>query len=194
MPIIWRSDSFAERDQFASWREAVCQHVYAMTPERPQRGSFHGAIAANRFGGLDVIELESEGHLVSRRRQDIARAASDTYYVYCQLADSAWFSQLGRELTAAPGDIVIADPNIPFATRASDSFNFRIWRMPRRMLDPLRASGGALTMTHLRRDDPIGSVLSSYLAALASQTGRMDAVAEEYIADNVARCSGKLAA
>jgi AraC-like DNA-binding protein len=142
---------------------------------------------ARRFGRLDVTDLECEGHLVARRREDIARAASDTYYIYCQLEGSAWFSQSGRELVAETGDIVIADPNVPFLTSTPGSFNFRIWRMPRRMLDPLRADSGQLVMTHLRRDDPIGSVLASYLGALATQASRMDEIAEESIADNVGR-------
>ncbi|MDR3468578.1 MAG: helix-turn-helix domain-containing protein [Xanthobacteraceae bacterium] len=187
MTVVWHSDVVAERNQFASWREAVCQHVYAITPERGNSRDFRGRIWARRFGGLDVIELECEGHIVTRRREDIARRASDTYYVYCQLADSARFSQAEREFVAGPGDMVIADPNIPFSTSALSNFNFRIWRMPRRMLDPLRANGGQLMMTCLRRDEPLGSVLSSYLGALATQTGRMDVVAEDCIADNVSR-------
>ena len=187
MTVVWHSDVVAERNQFASWREAVCQHVYAITPERENWRDFRGKILARRFGGLDVVELECEGHVVARRNEDIARTASDTYYVYCQLADSAWFSQSGREFVANAGDIVIADPDIPFSTRAMGNFNFRIWRMPRRMLDPLRADGGQLMMTCLRRDQLVGSVLSSYLGALATQTGRMDEVVEDCIADNVSR-------
>jgi AraC-like DNA-binding protein len=187
MTVVWHSDVVAERNQFASWREAVCQHVYAITPERENWRDFRGKILARRFGGLDVVELECEGHVVARRNEDIARTASDTYYVYCQLADSAWFSQSGREFVANAGDIVIADPDIPFSTRAMGNFNFRIWRMPRRMLDPLRADGGQLMMTCLRRDQLVGSVLSSYLGALANQTGRMDEVVEDCIADNVSR-------
>ncbi|MGH6709613.1 MAG: helix-turn-helix domain-containing protein [Bradyrhizobium sp.] len=187
MTVVWHSDVVAERNQFASWREAVCQHVYALTPERENRRDFRGKISAGRFGGLDIFELDCEGHLVARRREDIARATSDTYNVYCQLADSAWISQSGREFVAGPGDIVISDPNIPFFTSTLDSFNFRVWCIPRRMLDPLRANSDQLVMTWLRREEPIGSVLSGYLGALATQTGRMDEVAEESIADNVSR-------
>ena len=187
MNVVWQSDVVPERNQFASWREVICQHIYGVTPERVNGRGFRGKISARRFGGLDVTDLECEGHLVARRREDIARTASDTYYVYCQLAGSAWFSQSGRELVADTGDIVIADPNVPFLTSTPGTFNFRIWRMPTKMLDPLRASSDQLMMTCLRRDDPIGSVLSSYLGALALQAGRMDEVAEQYIADHVGR-------
>lgn len=187
MNVVWQSDLVVEKNQLASWREVICQHVYGVTPERISGRGFRGRILARRFGRLDVTDLECEGHLVTRRREDIARTASDTYYVYCQLAGSAWFSQSGRELVAETGDIVIADPNVPFLTSTPGNFNFRIWRVPRRMLDSLRADSGQLVMTCLRRDDPIGSVLSSYLGALAAQAGRMDKIAEEYIADNVGR-------
>jgi AraC-like DNA-binding protein len=187
MNVVWQSDVVPERNQFASWREVVCQHVYGVTPERVSGKGFRGKILARRFGGLDVTDLECEGHLVARRREDIARTASDTYYIYCQLAGSAWFSQSGRELVAETGDIVIADPNVPFLTSTPGNFNFRIWRMPTKMLDPLRASSDQLVMTCLRRDDPMCSVLSSYLGTMAIQAGRMDEIAEGYIADNVAR-------
>ncbi len=178
MTVVWQSDVVAERNQFASWREAVCQHVYAMTPERENRRDFRGKILARRFGGLDVIELECEGHLVARRREDIARMTSDTYYIYCQLADSAWFSQSGREFVTEPGDIVIADPNIPFLTSTLGSFNFRIWRMPRRMLDPLRANSGQLVMTCLRHEDPVGSSAGWWLLRSALHRKCRDTVAK----------------
>jgi AraC-like DNA-binding protein len=188
MAVVWRSDGVAERDQFASWREAVCQHIYAMTPEREKNcAGFRGAITATRLGGLDFIELQCDGHIVARRSEDIVRAASDTYYVYCQRANSAWFRQAEREVVAQPGDVVIADPNIPFVTGTSSSFNFRIWRMPRRMLDPLRASRSSMMMTHLRYDNPLGAVLSDYLASVAGQAGRMDPVAEETVSEYAAR-------
>lgn len=187
MAVVWRSDGVAERDQFASWREAICQHIYAMTPERESSKGFRGVITATRLGGLDFIELQCDGHIVARRSEDIARAASETYYVYCQRAHSAWFRQSEREFVAEPGDVVIADPNIPFITGASESFNFRIWRMPRGMLDPLRASRSSMTITHLRRDDPFGAVLRDYLTSAAVQAGRLDPVAEGVVSDYAAR-------
>jgi AraC-like DNA-binding protein len=187
MAVIWRSDGIAERDQFASWREAVCQHIYAMTPERDSHNGFRGVITATRLGALDFIEVQCDGHIVARRGEDIARASSDTYYVYCQRANSAWIRQADRELVAEPGDVVIADPNIPFMTGASESFNFRVWRVPRAMLDPLRVSRNSIMMTHLRRDDPLGAVLRDYLASAAVQAGRMNSVAEGVVSDYAAR-------
>lgn len=186
----WRSEAIPARDQFSSWREACCQHVYAITPERDQhadRGGFRGSIEARRLGGLDVIDLQCEGHRVSRRAEDVRRSPSETYYVYCQVGEAAWFVQGGRHVLALRGDIVIADPNLPFSTGASGDFDFRIWRVPRRSLDAYLALPGRLPMLHLPFDSAECALVASCLGALASQGGRIDPRIVEPVADNLVR-------
>ena len=174
MAASWRSEAIPERDQFSSWREACCQHVYAITPEREDEGRFRGSIQARRVGGLDVVDLQCEGHRVLRRAEDIRGAPSETYYVYCQIGEAAWFLQGDRHVLALRGDIVLADPNIPFSTGASGDFDFRIWRVPRRSLDGYLARPGRLPMIHLPFNSPECSLVSACLDALAAPTGVWD--------------------
>lgn len=187
MSACWRSDIIPERDQFASWRDACCRHVYAITPERPSRGPFRGRMEARRFGGIDMVTLSCESHRVARTREDIARASTDTYYVYCQGAGSAWFQQRDDELVAHTGEIVVADPNIPFVTGASSDFDFRIWRVARRALDPLLAASGSLPMTLLSQRNGIGALTSSYLSTLTTHLDHIDPRAEEAVVQNLVR-------
>jgi len=183
----WRSESIPLREQFSSWREACCQHVYAITPEREDRGGFRGSIEARRLGGVDVVDLQCEGHRVSRRREDIARSPSETYYVYYQVGEGAWFMQGGRHVLALRGDIVIADPNVPFSTGASGDFEFRIWRVPSKSLDAYLALPGYLPMIHLTRNSPECALVASCLSALAAQGERIDPRIVEPVADNLVR-------
>lgn len=187
MSASWRSESVPEREQFASWREACCQHVYAITPERAERGAFRGALKTRSLAGLDVIELQCEGHRVLRRREDIAQAQSDTYYLYSQIGEAAWFLQEGRHVLAVRGDIVLADPNLPFSTGASGDFDFRIWRLPRRSLDGYLACPGRLPMIHLRRDTPECALVASCLDALSADAERIDPRIAEPVADHLVR-------
>lgn len=187
MPASWRSEAVPERDQFSSWREACCQHVYAITPEREDHGGFRGSMQACRVGGLDFVDLQCEGHRVLRRAEDIRRAPSDTYYVYCQVGEAAWFLQEERHVLALRGDIVLADPNIPFSTGASGDFDFRIWRVPRRSLDGYLARPGRLPMIHLPFNSPECSLVSACLDALAKQGDRIDARIVEPVSENVVR-------
>jgi AraC-like DNA-binding protein len=183
----WRSESLPEREQFDAWREACCQHVYAITPEREQRGGFRGALKSRRLAGLDVVELQCEGHRVLRRGEDIARAESDTYYLYSQIGEAAWFLQQGRHVLALRGDIVLADPNLPFSTGASGDFDFRIWRLPRRALDAYLAHQGRLPMIHLRRGTPECTLMTGCLDALAGVTDGIDPRISGPVADNLLR-------
>jgi AraC-like DNA-binding protein len=187
MSAQWHSGAIPERDQFASWREACCQHVYAITPERADQGGFRGSMQARRLGGLDAVDLQCEGHRVLRRAEDIRRAPSDTYYVYCQIGEAAWFLQEERHVLALRGDIVLADPNVPFSTGASGDFDFRIWRVPRRSLDACLAAPGRLPMIHLPFHSPECSLVSSYLGALAAQAERIDPRIAESASDNLVR-------
>ncbi len=183
----WSSEVIPVRDQFSSWREACCQHVYAITPEREETGGFRGAIEARRLGGLDVVDLQCEGHRVSRRIEDIKRAPSDTYYVYRQVGEAAWFMQEHRHVLALRGDIVLADPNVPFSTGASGDFDFRIWRMPRRSLDAYLALPGRMPMVHLPFNSPECALVSSCLDALAAQGERIDPRIVGHVAENLVR-------
>ena len=183
----WLSEAIPAREQFSSWREACCQHVYAVTPEREDHGAFRGSIEARRFGGLDVIDLQCEGHRVLRRAEDIRHAPSETYYVYRQIGEAAWFMQDRRHVLALRGDIVIADPNVPFSTGASGDFDFRIWRVPRRSLDAYLALPGHLPMIHLPFDSPECSLVASCLGALAAQGERIDPRIVEQVAENLVR-------
>jgi AraC-like DNA-binding protein len=183
----WHSDAVPAREQFSSWREACCQSVYAITPEREARNDFRGAIQARRLGGLDVIDLQCEGHRVLRRAEDIRLAPSETYYVYHQLGEAAWFLQEDRHVLALRGDIVIADPNVPFSTGASGDFDFRIWRVGRRSLDAYLAHPGQMPMIHLPFDSAECSLVTGCLGALAAQGSRIDPRIVEPVADNLVR-------
>jgi AraC-like DNA-binding protein len=188
MAACWHSESFRERDQFAAWREVCCQHVYAITPDRKASpGGFRGAMRARQLVGLDVVELRCEGHRVLRRNEDISRASSDTYYLYSQVGEAAWFLQDDRHVLALRGDLVLADPNRPFSTGSSGDFDFRIWRLPRKRLDVHLASPGSLPMIHLRRGTPECALIASCLEGLAGGGEHIDPRIAEPVADQLVR-------
>lgn len=187
MSATWHSEAIPERDQFSSWREACCQHVYAITPERENHAAFRGSMQARRLGGVDMVELQCEGHRVLRRPEDIRRAPGETYYIYCQVGEAAWFMQGERHLLALRGDIVLADPNTPFTTGASGDFDFRLWRVPRRTLDAYLARPGRLPMIHLPFNSPECALVAGCLGALAAQGDRMEPSVVEPISENLVR-------
>lgn len=168
MVTEWSTDSVPAASRFDEWREACCEHVYALTPERPgRRVPFHGAIARRQLGALDVTDIVCDGHLVQRREQDIDERPGDTYYVYLQRQGRAWFEQHGQRCVVEAGDIVIADPNLAFRTGTEGTFDFRLWRIERARLQPLLAlRSGELPMHRIERAHTERELIASWLDGL----------------------------
>jgi AraC-like DNA-binding protein len=184
----WSSESVSPREQFSSWREACCQRVYAVTPEREAEGpTFRGSIDARWIGELDVVGVRCEPHTVSRTQQDVRRAPSDTYYLYLQLGKAVWFSQRERLFNGGRGDIVLADPNVPFSTGAVGDFDFRLLRLPRTSVDRYLSRPGHLPMVHLAADSAECALLTSCLAGLWTHGDRLDARLVQPVTDALTR-------
>lgn len=175
MVVEWSTAGLAPGSRFEHWREACCQHVYALTPQRHaarQRLPFAGRMQRHARGPLDVVDIHCDGHLVQRRPEDISARPSDTCYIYLQLEGRAWFDQRQRRFDVMAGDIVVADPNLAFSTGAQDHFDFRLWRLQRARLAPLLACrGGEMPMIKLDRGQGDTALLASWLDALLRQHG-----------------------
>jgi len=182
MVTEWSTDSVPAAARFDQWREACCQHVYALTPERQGRGGpFHGAIARRQMGALDVADIACDGHLVQRRAQDISECPSDTYYVYLQRQGRAWFEQQGQHCVAEAGDIVIADPNLAFRTGTDGTFDFRLWRIERARLQPLLAlhPSAQLPMHHIDRAHTERELIATWLDGLLRHHAGLSATSRD---------------
>jgi AraC-like DNA-binding protein len=167
MVVQWSTDAIAPTRRFEEWREACCQQVYALTPERQERHPFSGHLLHHCAGPLDVVDVHCDGHLVQRRPEDIRHQPSSTCYLYRQLDGTAWFQQRGRHLVAHAGDVVIADPNVAFSTGAEGRFDFRLWRLERSRIEPMLAvRSGELPMIKLERGSAEGELINSWLDAL----------------------------
>jgi AraC-like DNA-binding protein len=167
MLLEWSTENLPARERFAQWREACCQHVYALTPERNDPMPFNGRLVHHRSGRLDVAEVTCDGHLVQRRPQDIRERPSGTYYVYVQRSGDTWFEQEGRRQEVRAGDIVLADPDVAFSTGTSGRFDFCLWRIERDRLEPLLARrAGPLPMIRLARGGGQNALIGQWLGSL----------------------------
>ena len=167
MVIEWSTDSFAPRQRFDRWREACAEHVYALTLQRDDRSPFSGRIARRQLGALDVTDIRCDRHVVRRSAQDIAQQPGDDYYVYFQREGQCWFEQGHTSQFAQAGDMIVADPNIAFATGTDSHFDLRIWRVNRARLAPMLAlTGDGLPMVKLDRHNGDRALIGSWLDAL----------------------------
>lgn len=168
MYLQWSTDELPRSQRLDQWREACRQHVYALTPEHRARGAFQGSIRRHRQEGLDVTDIRCDGHLVRRSQADIDAQPGDTYYIYLQGRGGVWFEQQGRRCVLESGDMVIADPNIPFSTGTGQLFDFRLWRVERRRLQARLPPGSTgLAMHRIDKTQAERGLIASWLDGLA---------------------------
>jgi hypothetical protein len=68
----WSTRDVSARDQFAYWREAVCEAVMNVATENPAEHDFFGDIACAAYGELRFAAFTSSPHQVVRRASHIA--------------------------------------------------------------------------------------------------------------------------
>ncbi|MFO6419347.1 helix-turn-helix domain-containing protein [Hylemonella sp. W303a] len=166
----WSTENLPPTQHFEQWREACRRHVYALSPERRGRGHFQGSISRHEQDELDVTDIRCDGHLVRRSQRDIDEQPGDTYYIYLQGRGRVWFEQQGLRCVLESGDMVIADPNIPFSTGTDQLFDFRLWRVQRRRLQArLRLGSTGLAMHRIEKTQAERELIANWLDVLLHQ-------------------------
>lgn len=174
MVVEWSTDAIAPHLRFDAWREACLRNVCAVTlaPEGAQH--FNARISRVCAGVLDVVDVRCDAHGFRRTRQDIESSPSGALHLYFQKSGSTWFEQEGRSHTVAAGDIIIADPDVPFEKGAPDEFDFRLWRVPRSRIEPLIASCCTrLPMTRLAAGEGENLLIRTWLDTLVHNSSHL---------------------
>jgi AraC-like DNA-binding protein len=170
----WSTQSVSPQKRYATWLELSYKATCLYASERLSRESFHGRMVSHQLGPMDVVDVHCDKYLVRRRSQDISEEASSAWYVYQQLEGRAWFDQRNRRQVIATNDIVLFDPNLPFATGVDRSFNFRLWRLELPRLQPLLSHGKSeLPMIKFDPDSGETMLLASWLDALFRTHARL---------------------
>ena len=115
----WSTNDVPGRDQFAYWREAVCEAVLNVATEYPEDGGFGGDIACAEYGDLRFAAFTSTPHEIVRRSTHIGRSRGEHFLISLQRRASAACRRTDATCELQPGDIGIVDGTRPFTRRLS---------------------------------------------------------------------------
>jgi AraC-like DNA-binding protein len=177
------TDDVPEENSFAYCRAAAAEDYVGVSGERkedsraPVRGRSVGHIRA-RYGGCRIV----------RRPGDVARVShEDTIFIYRKGGAEARFKREGCEIVLAPGDLMVADPTLPFADEPRSGFDHEFWFFPRRLVEAHLPVSQRPRSIVLAKESGVGPLVKAYLDAFGRQIGALDNVAAEAIADNFCR-------
>jgi AraC family transcriptional activator of tynA and feaB len=109
----WSTNTISPREQFAFWREAVCEAVLNVATEHPGEG-FFGDITCSQYGDLRFAAFASTPHEIVRLKSHIARSRDEHFLVSLQRSGTSRMFQGEEVCELQPGDVGLVDGTRPF--------------------------------------------------------------------------------
>lgn len=174
----WDTSAVGGREQFAYWREVICEAFGALDPHPApdEVGAFTGRVRLASLGPVTCASVVAPTHVVVRDHAEIRRDPQDAVFVNLQLAGTCVISQAGREAIIRPGDLVVLDLTSPYAIEVGADFSILCFRLPRARLLPFVADPRRLPGRVALRERAATRIAGTMMGALWSN---LPEVAEE---------------
>ncbi|GIJ71065.1 helix-turn-helix domain-containing protein [Virgisporangium ochraceum] len=161
MTRTWSTVDTQPREQFAYWRELICEAFLDLSPESPQRDRFRGTVTQWPSG---IARIGSQPQRVRRTGRDIERAPRAGYYANLQVRGSSVMRQAGRTAVLAPGDLAVVYTDEPFEFEFGSDFTQLSLFVPGRLLHTRR------TATRVGTAVGVGAAVRHAMTALAGSS------------------------
>jgi AraC-like DNA-binding protein len=180
----WSTHDVAARDQFAYWREAVCEAVLNVATENPANDDFSGDIACAGYGDLRFAAFTSSAHRIIRRPAHIGRSGHAHYLISLQRSGASRMQQCGQVCELQPGDIGIVDGARPFSVVFPRAVDRIVAVVPAGLLQSRAPWLRDRPIGLMRRDGALHGMLRTHIERLAGPDCASAAEAE-MLTDNL---------
>jgi AraC family transcriptional activator of tynA and feaB len=162
----WSTLSTARGEQFACWRELICQAFLDLTPESDLRDGFAGTVTQRPLGNLALARIDSQRQRVRRTSRDIAHAVNRGYYANLQVRGTSEMAQGDRVTHLRPGDLAMVDTARPFAFDFPDDFRQLSFFLPASLIEA-QSAGAIRTATRVDTTSGLGAAIRHAMEALS---------------------------
>ncbi|WP_063621723.1 helix-turn-helix domain-containing protein [Bradyrhizobium sp. Ec3.3] len=182
---IWNTEELPDREQFAYWREVLCEAFVTLRPELAERRDlrrFPSRVTAQPLSTINVTTVQSKAHHVIRGDAEIRKSPREVYFVNLQLAGRCRYETEGRETIVGPNQFAIVDSTRPYFLDFMDDWDVFSFRIPRHMLRPLLQAPDRSTGICVSNTGALGEITISFLKSLAGRVSDLPADAAESLA------------
>ncbi len=180
------TDSLDECDRVAFWNEAVCQHLFNVTPDTlPEAVPFRARLDVHVAGRFAIIEVDSNNPDAQRTTADLARSRGDTVLLH-RVVSPERYRVGGEAYSLGPGDFCIPPTDAPFRCHQPEGIRGPALLIPRAVLNPLLAGGHLPLFFRLNGASPLGALLGGALEAAAAQVPKLPGELGDAVLHNLA--------
>lgn len=185
---IWNTEELPDREQFAYWREVLCEAFVMLRPERPREQKadrFPSRVTARPLSTINVTTVQSRAHHVIRGDAEIRKSPREVYFLNLQLAGRCRYETEGRETIVGPNQFAIVDSTRPYFLDFMDDWNVLSFRIPQHMLRPLLQAPDCSTGICVSSSQALGEITIGFLKSVATRMGDLPAEAMQPLAGDL---------
>lgn len=172
--LSWDTADTRPGEQFAYYREAICQAFMNLTPEPPATPGFLARVETVGLGNGAVNRVSFPEHVVRRSAADIASSSRRCYYLNLKLAGRCRIQQAGREISLSPGQVGIFDSGQRFALLhdRGPALQVASFWVPAEALDERLSSAPDVAPARVSDDPFVGHLIAETAQVLNSSAFR----------------------
>jgi AraC family transcriptional regulator, positive regulator of tynA and feaB len=182
----WQTTVQPETGSFRQWADDLAQAFVRLEPTILNPGSpFTGQIVQTTVEDIQISRVSASGHKVNRLAEHIRAGERDVCFVNLQISGLGSTRQRGREISAAPMDLVVVDTTEEFEIAHRAHFDLFSLEVPRsKVPEQLLRDGGcssARSPVHKELANALFSYASLSLLSAESQTMPAELIASHVI-------------
>jgi AraC-like DNA-binding protein len=184
----WNTEELPDHEQFAYWREVLCEAFVTLRPERPgerSSGRFPSRVTAHPLSTINVTTVQSKAHHVIRADAEIRKSPEEVYFLNLQLAGRCRYETEGRQTIVGPNEFAIVDSTRPYFLDFMDDWRVFSFRIPRHMLRPLLRAPDGSTGICVSGRHALGEITIAFLKSVAMRMGEVPSDATERLAGDL---------
>lgn len=174
-------------DRFDAWVEISRSIGVDSDPPKDLMAPFRGQLEATVSDSLSLLRYDADACPVYRLAPQIKKVEWGQYWLYREIGPGAWIRIGTQEFITRPGDILVANADEPFETKAIDTYLHHIWMIPHAVLSPHMARIPRPFLVFIPSEHPVSNLLRSYLDVVAREIGRLTDPVTLVVADHIAR-------
>ncbi|WP_042268889.1 helix-turn-helix domain-containing protein [Paraburkholderia heleia] len=164
---IWETDVRPEDQQFAYWREVLCEAFVSLDPViKPNDQPFLGRVSSHDLYQTAQTQIFSRGQFINRRWEEIRRNPVEYCFANFQLEGSCVVRQDGQETLVSPGGFAVVDSTRPYYLDFREDWRVLSFRIPRSQLISRLASPRQAMARAVDGKGGLGLVASRFACSL----------------------------
>lgn len=164
-------------DQFAFWRETVCETLFGLWAERNDTSPFRARVEMHHMGGIQLAEAQFPPHRLGRGPAEISRVGQAAYCLQYLREGTVHGLYRGVEYHAKAGDLLLFDTSLSCDSFVVDQpLATIIVHLPQDLLTS-RMGTSVHAPVRLCAREGTGALLAGYMSSLSQSVSTLPVTA-----------------